>query len=156
MLIAKTEIGHQVMKDRSVALTPKQRAAFILFDGKRTLEDVVQATSSVGVTREEIDKLFELGLIANAGPIATPAAPVPSAQANAATQSGQRTTRERYAEAYPIASKLTASLGLRGFRLNLAVEGATNFEDLLQVAPRIRDAVGPEKFRALDEALNGA
>ena len=156
MLIAKTEIGHQVMKDRSVALTPKQRAAFILFDGKRTLEDVVQATSSVGVTREEIDKLFELGLIANAGPLATPVAPVPSAQANAATQGGQRTTRERYAEAYPIASKLTASLGLRGFRLNLAVEGATNFEDLLQVAPRIRDAVGPEKFRALDEALNGA
>ena len=38
MLIVKTDLGHQVMKDRSVPLTPRQRSAFILFDGKRTLD----------------------------------------------------------------------------------------------------------------------
>jgi len=35
---------------------------------------------------------------------------------------------ERYAEAYPIATQLTADLGLRGFRLNLAVEAALDYE----------------------------
>jgi hypothetical protein len=65
-----------------------------------------------------------------------------------------RTPQERYAEAYPIATALTAQLGLRGFRLNLAVEAAGNYEELLAVAPRIKDAVGAEKFRPLDSALN--
>jgi hypothetical protein len=45
MLIVKTESGHQVMKDRSVVLTPRQRAAFILVDGKRTLAQVLAATA---------------------------------------------------------------------------------------------------------------
>jgi hypothetical protein len=66
MLIVKTELGHRVMKDRSVALTPRQRAAFILFDGKRTLDQVMSATKAVGVTREDIDRLFELGLLEDA------------------------------------------------------------------------------------------
>ena len=38
MIYAKTETGQQVVKDRSVPLTPRQRSAFILFDGKRTVE----------------------------------------------------------------------------------------------------------------------
>jgi hypothetical protein len=154
MLIVKTERGHQVMKDRSVALTPKQRSALIVFDGKRTLEDAITAA---GVTREEIDKLLELGLIASSGPVAAPAAQSNTPEVTEAAQTGgHRTPKERYAEAYPIATKLTASLGLRGFRLNLAVEGATNYEELLKVAPKIREAVGAEKFQALELALSGA
>src|SRR5438128_6798774 len=66
MLIVKTELGHRVMKDRSVPLTPRQRAAFILFDGKRTLDQVMKATVPVGVTKEDVDKLFELGLVEDA------------------------------------------------------------------------------------------
>ncbi|AMO24746.1 hypothetical protein GCM10027034_09080 [Ramlibacter solisilvae] len=153
MVIVKTDLGHQVMKDRSVALTPKQRSAFILFDGKRTLNEVLKATAPMGVTREEVDKMFELGLIADGAPPAlaehTPAAAPP------AEEPSGRTPQERYADAYPIATKLTASLGLRGFRLNLAVEAATNYEELLQVAPKIRDAVGPQDFRPLEKALKG-
>jgi hypothetical protein len=159
MLIVKTELGHRVMKDRSVALTPKQRAAFILFDGKRTLEQVMNATKPVGVTREDVDKLFELGLVEDhtstqmAAQDAAHAA-AEKAQAVAVEQHKHRTPQERYAEAYPIATALTAQLGLRGFRLNLAVEGASNYEQLLAVAPKIRDAVGPDKFKPLDSALN--
>ena len=142
MLIVKTETGARVMKDRSVVLTPRQRSAFILFDGKRTLEQVLAATAPVGVTREDIDKLFELGLIVDAAPQETKAElAVAQAQAEAAEHHKRRTPQERYAEAYPIATRLTSSLGLRGFRLNLAVEGAVNYEQLLEVAPKIRDAV---------------
>lgn len=155
MLIVKTDLGHQVMKDRSVALTPRQRAAFILFDGHRSLEQVMKATQPVGVTSQDIDKLFELGLVMDANPEGTKAEMAAArAQAEAIEHHKHRTPQERYAEAYPIATALTAGLGLRGFRLNLAVEAATNYEQLLEIAPKIREAVGPEKFRPLDNALN--
>lgn len=155
MLIVKTDLGHQVMKDRSVALTPRQRAAFILFDGHRTLDQVMKATQPVGVTKEDVDKLFELGLVIDAKPEETKAEEAAAqAEAEAVEHHKHRTPQERYAEAYPIATALTAGLGLRGFRLNLAVEAATNYEQLLEVAPRIREAVGPEKYKPLDNALN--
>jgi hypothetical protein len=48
---------------------------------------------------------------------------------------------------------LTGGLGLRGFRLNLAVEGTSSYEELLALAPKIRASVGPEKAAILDRAL---
>jgi hypothetical protein len=159
MLIVKTELGHRVMKDRSVALTPRQRAAFILFDGKRTLDQVMKATLPVGVTKDDVDKLFELGLVEDhtTEQMAAQDAVQEAAQKaheQAAAHHKHRTPQERYAEAYPIATALTSQLGLFGFRLNLAVEGASNYEELLALAPKIRDAVGAEKFKPLDNALN--
>lgn len=71
----------------------------------------------------------------------------------AAGEGSGRTPKERYQAAYPIATELTAGLGLRGFRLNLAVEGAGSFEDLAALAPKIREAVGDAKFERLDRAL---
>jgi hypothetical protein len=145
MIPVKTSAGQQVLKDRSVTLTPRQRAVFILIDGKRSLDDVLQATAAAGVTREDVDRLFELGLVADSSPAIEPAA--------AAEAADPRTPQQRYAEAYPIATRLTASLGLRGVRLNLAVEGATSYEDLLALSPKIRDAVGIDKFAPLAKAL---
>jgi hypothetical protein len=153
MLIVKTDLGHQVMKDRSVPLTPRQRSALILFDGHRTLDQVL--LGAAGATREDIDKLLELGLVVDAKPEETKAEEAAAkAHAQAVEHHKHRTPQERYAEAYPIATALTASLGLRGFRLNLAVEAATTYEQLLEIAPKIRDAVGPDKFKPLDNALN--
>lgn len=155
MLIVKTELGQQVLKDRSVALTPRQRSALILFDGHRTLDQVLETTAATGVTREDIQKLMTLGLVKDANPEETKAEEAAAkAQAEAVEHHKHRTPQERYAEAYPIATALTAALGLRGFRLNLAVEAASNYEQLLEVAPKIRDAVGPDKYKPLDNALN--
>ncbi|HEY8356892.1 MAG TPA: hypothetical protein VIL30_05470 [Ramlibacter sp.] len=148
MAIVKTDLGQQVLKDRSVVLTPRQRAALILCDGKRSEKDVLLATASMGVTREDMAHLRDLGLVASgAAPAAAPA-PAPAAPAEAA-----QTTGERYLEAYQVATRLTSGLGLKGFRLNLAVEAASNFDDLVALAPRIRDAVGPEKYAPLEAAL---
>ena len=66
-----------------------------------------------------------------------------------------RSSTERYQAAYPVATELTASLGLRGFRLNLAVEAAGSFADLAALAPKIRQAVGDVPFTRLDRALFG-
>ena len=70
----------------------------------------------------------------------------------AAASSG-RTPQERFAQAWPIATKLTAGLGLRGFRLNLAIEAASGYDGLLALFPKIQAAVGVEKCAALEKAL---
>jgi len=144
MMPIKTAAGQQVLKDRSLPLTPRQRAALILVDGQRSLADVLRETAGAGVIPEDIERLLELNLI-----FVPPAATVlpPAAPPDAATP------QERYAAAYPIAAQLTAALGLRGFKLNLAVEAATCYEDLLRLSARIREAVGPERFAPLQAAL---
>jgi len=151
MLVAKTDLGLRVIQDKSIPLTPRQRAALILVDGKRSLAELQAAMTAAGIAQSELDRLFELDLVHDAKPEATAAQ---RAAEEAAQRHKKRGARERYAEAYPIATKLTASLGLRGFRLNLAVEAAGSYEDLLALAPKIREAVGDERFARLDDALN--
>lgn len=164
MLFAKTEVGLQVLKDRSIPLTPRQRSAFIMFDGRRTVSEVLAATQAMGIVREDVDRLVELGLLQEVAGSAVEAAASALAQAGKATTTEasiaapggtDRTPQQRYQDAYPIATRLTASLGLRGFRLNLAVEAAASYEQLLELAPKIGAAVGPEQYAALDKALNG-
>ncbi|MGJ7610987.1 MULTISPECIES: hypothetical protein [unclassified Variovorax] len=158
MILVKTPAGHQALKDRSVPLSPRQRSAFILFDGKRSLDDVLAA--GMGISREDIDRMVELGVLAPVGGVASgpsdaaiyPASPV-AAPATVPASTG-RSNQQRYKDAYPIATQLTGSLGLMGFRLNLQVEGTGSYEDLVALAPKIRAAVGPEKAAALDKALN--
>jgi len=178
MILAKTETGLQVFKDRSVRLTPRQRSAFILFDGQRSVADVL--TSGMGIASEDVDQMVELGLLAVMPRSSGSLSPAPvfaatdqpvvslSESANRVTtergaaavepQSASpldtvRDAQQRYQDAYPIATRLTASLGLRGFRLNLAVEGSSNHQDLLALAPKIRAAVGGAKAEPLDRAL---
>ena len=172
MIFIKTELGQAAMQHRSVKLTPRQRSAFIMFDGKRDSNEVLKMTSRIGVTSEDITHLVSLGLLVPIVSIADPSrapavvpatatvnsvVPVPSASEAALSQTvdGKPTlsAQAHYSKAYPIATRLTASLGLRGFRLNLAVEAAANLAKLQELAPRIKEAVGREKFRELQSAL---
>ena len=153
MIYTKTEQGQAALTDRSL-LTPRQRSAFIMFDGKRSMEDVVKATAGLGVTAEDISHLISLGLIAPAAVQApTVAAAAPAVSAQNADGSPTVNAQEHYSRAYPIATRLTAGLGLRGFRLNLAVEAAGDIDKLKELAPKIKEAVGPEKFKELEAAL---
>ena len=78
MILFKTEAGQRAIKDRSVTVTPRQRSAFILFDGKRTMDEVIAA--GLGVTREDVEQMMALGLLVPAdGAAPSPAvAPAPS------------------------------------------------------------------------------
>jgi hypothetical protein len=168
VIYIKTELGHTALHDRSLHLTPRQRSAFIMFDGKRSLDDVLTATSGLGVTPDDVDHLVSLRLLAPGGAAAPglsagePASAAPAAAATAQphamlsqTPEGLPTlnAQQHYSNAYPIATRLTAGLGLRGFRLNLAVEAAGDIDKLKELAPKIREAVGPEKFLELENAL---
>lgn len=166
MRYKKTEFGQTVLHHRSFALTPRQRSAFIMFDGNRSVEEVVRATAGLGVTAEDVSFLVSNGLLASPTELA-PAAVKPTAlhatsamavssmpgQALVTDSLPSQPDQVRYSKAYLIATRLTAALGLRGFRLNLAVEAAGNLRKLQELAPKINDAVGAEKFRELAQAL---
>ena len=172
MVLVKTQAGQQALKDRHGSLSSRQRSAFILFDGKRSTAEILSATAAMGITQDDIQAMVDQGLLepvsrqgqpGSPGTLAAPAQPAGAAQASAGSPSptaaavpaegSGRSPKERYQAAYPIATELTAALGLRGFRLNLAVEGAGSFEDLAALAPKIREAVGDAKFDRLDKAL---
>lgn len=166
MVLVKSQAGQESLKDRRGSLSSRQRSAFILFDGKRTTHDVLAATAAMGITAEDVQTMIDQGLLVSLsgepaslglsgmlphaaddagatdlGTVATPA------------EGSGRTPQERYEAAYPVATALTAGLGLRGFRLNLSVEGTGSFDDLAALAPKIREAVGDVKFEQLDRAL---
>jgi hypothetical protein len=65
MIPVKTTRGQQVLKDRSVALSPRQRAALIVMDGKRT---VLQVLQSSGAEPEDVRQLLELELVTGVPP----------------------------------------------------------------------------------------
>lgn len=155
MIYVKTEAGQQALKDRSL-LSPRQRSAFILFDGKRSVPQVLEATAGLGVTSEELVQLVELGFLApSQQSVEKAAAATAHAAAVVARQEDSNASNDRYKKAYPIAAQLTGALGLRGFRLNLAVEGAADVDALLALFPKIREAVGADKCKELERALKG-
>lgn len=170
MIYVKTERGQSALHDRSVGLAPRQRSAFILFDGRRSDDEVLKATAGLGVTPADVDHMVTLGLLSPVLPPSPHApdppsglpeqilpvhvlvAPQPAAIA-AANESPTMDAQAHFLKAWPVATRLTAGLGLRGFRLNLAVEAAGDLAKLKELAPRIKEAVGAEKFGELEVAL---
>jgi hypothetical protein len=153
MHLVKTEVGHKVFKDRSVRLSPRQRSAFVIFDGKRTVEDVLEATAGLGLTRGDVEQMVELGLLAELSRPADFVANRPEKTLGGMVELAE--AQLRYSRAYPLATQLTAEMGLRGFRLNLAVEAAGSYSQLLALFPKILAATGAEKARKLERALAG-
>lgn len=137
------------MRDRSVPLTARQRGAFILCDSRYPKERVLANARMAGVTETDLQYLIERGLVAD----------VPDEQELAAQKAAQefrdRPAMQRFQEAYPLAVKLSGSLGLKGFRLNMAVEKCGTYEELCKVALELKAAVTPEVFQPLESTLFG-
>ena len=145
MPLIKTPLGQQALKERHGQLSMRQRSAFILFDGKRSLAEVLAATAAMGITQQDVQAMLDQGLLEEPGAESMPAKESPPASA--------RSDQERYQAAYLIATQITGSLGLRGFRLNLSVESASGLDGLVALAPKIREAVGEVKYEPLKQAL---
>lgn len=157
MYLVKTPAGQQAFKERHADLPQRLRSAFLLFDGQRNLHQVLEATSAMGVTRDDIQKLIDKDWLApresvrSEGGVSQPAE---AAQASVPNEPEDAVgIRQRYQKAYPLAVALTGKLGLKGFRLNLAVEAAMGYEQLAALAPRIREVVGDTAYAPLHKAL---
>ena len=68
MILMKSKLGQAAFKERSVLFSPRQRAAFILFDGRVSVADVLGKLASLGVTQQDVDEMCEKGLL-ESGPI---------------------------------------------------------------------------------------
>ncbi len=168
MPYTKTPLGQLAFKERSPLLSNRQRSLFLLFDGTKSVDQVLVITKALSITQADIDHLLSSGFIVSTGDVAVPAAGTPAtvtqiapsqssdtaASPNpAGSAASASTSQERFARAWPIATQLTAGMGIRGFRLNLAIEGATGYDDLLALLPKIQAAVGKEKCVSLEKAL---
>lgn len=155
MIFIKTAAGQQAFKERHGTLSLRQRSAFILFDGKRTLEQVLAATTALGVGWDDVRHMIDAGLLelAEAAPAPKTAKATTPVDVAVAGAGNERSPSERYQAGYLVASELTAGLGLGGIRLHLAVEGATGYESLAALAPKIREAVGDARYTKLERAL---
>ena len=155
MQYTKTDKGQQAFKQRSPLFSARQRACFILFDGIKTADQVLAATAGLGATWADVQHLVDCGLVlAVESPRAAPPAMAPdNARPFEALLPRARSAQARYTLAKPLATQLTASLGLKGFRLNLAVESAAGCDELLLLLPKIEAALGPEACQELSRAL---
>jgi hypothetical protein len=172
MAHSKTDTGLQAFNTRSGQIAARLRPAFILFDGTKTDEQILSITGKLGVTQSDIDYLVQQGFIAGQSasegirvdldspvlrasppPVATQA-PAPNTD-RAPAPAATRTPQERYRDAKPLATMITANLGFKGFRLNMAVEGASGYDELLALLPKIQAAAGERACMALEWALKG-
>jgi hypothetical protein len=156
VIVSKTALGVQVMKDRSVSLTGQQRSALILVDGKRSADDVVRMTAGVGVSMEDIQALIELGLVESSGPAVTTPEPVTQPVASTPnTLPEPALTTVDFQAALNAAITLCANLGFKGFSLNMALTGVDSLEKLQKLAPEIRRVAGDAKYAPLHALIFG-
>lgn len=159
MKYSKTEAGQVAFKQRSSQISARQRSMFILFDGQKTGEQVLAATAGMGATQADVDALVEMGflsvVVGSDKPKMAAAAPVAAVDAGVAVSPSGRSDQERYLDGMKTATQITSSLGLRGFRLNLAVEGAANLKELIELLPKIEAASSAEVCKPLRAALHG-
>lgn len=155
MICTKTDAGQIAFKARTGEIPPRLRAVYLLFDGQKTVDTILAMTHLFGTAKEDIDYLIASGMLAIAPDIAEEnAAKLAVAKQTASTNQDLQT--EMYKRAWPIATQITASLGLRGFRLNLAVEAAMGYQQLCDLLPKLKEAAGEEKTLPLEIALGKA
>lgn len=154
----KTAAGQLAIKERVPPLTPRLRSVLIVCDGHKTLAQLIEVARGLGGDEADVEHLIELGLIevpvdSDAETLQVQPETKESAPASEDEPPSAEEAARRYAQAYPMATQLTAALGLRGFRLNLAVERAAGYAELRALLPQLRDALGAEKVRALERVL---
>ncbi|MFM2111370.1 MAG: hypothetical protein RLZZ271_30 [Pseudomonadota bacterium] len=149
MAFAKTELGQDVLKNKTIPLSPRQRAMLIMADGKKGEAELLTLTAGIGGTLEDLQGLITQGLILRVAdapkPVDTSAsvAPAPPTAKQAAD----------FQTAYKAGVALTSKLGLRGFRLNLAMESAGTLDELKKLHPQVLEAMekahGPTMARQI-------
>ncbi|MGF6212735.1 hypothetical protein [Comamonas sp. 4034] len=187
LILKKTDKGLEALRARDPALPPRMRTAFILFDGNKSVEQVIELLpGNTGRLQllEDIKLLIQQGLLellrpAQAGEVGgwlnhpseapgaahEPVAPASAAPSPSLAEERQQAARhtiapaqvsdptDRYMKAYPVASQLVSELGLKGFRLQLALEKAQGYEGLVALLPRLREAIEAKKLRAVEKIL---
>lgn len=157
MIWIKTDTGRAEISARGRVPERVRRNLLLLIDGNRSQQALL--SSVAGSTADDFDHLARLGLITRTPMDAMPASAHTRPPTHASATIGSTTTDmdvlldEHRAPSYAqLTARLThlisSELGLRGFRLTLAVERASNVNQLMPVADRIVADIGERKGAA--------
>lgn len=157
MIWIKTDVGRAEISIRALVPERVRRNLLLLIDGTRSQDTLL--SSVAGSTTEDVDLLARLGLITRVRADATPASAVARLPTQASAVFGSTSTdMDLLLEEHPTPSyaQLTArlthlissELGLRGFRLTLAVEKAADVNQLMPVADRVVADIAQRKGAA--------
>ncbi|OYT98762.1 MAG: hypothetical protein CFE40_08030 [Burkholderiales bacterium PBB1] len=161
MIWTKTDIGRAEISMRKLVPERARRTLLLLIDGRRSQELLLNSVA--GITAADFELLERLCLItpvdAAPAPIAGWSMPPAAAPAVAQASAGRARSEldvlidERPSPSYAqLTARLThlisSELGLRGFRLTLAVEKAADVAELLPVADRVVADIAQRKGAA--------
>lgn len=159
MIWIKTDLGRAEIGMRKLLPERARRTLLLLIDGHRSQELLLNSVA--GITAADFDLLARLGLIsrvdASPAPSAAwnspPAKNMASAAVGTAHSELDVLIHERPTPGYAqLTARLThlisSELGLRGFRLTLAVEKAADVAALLPVAERVVADIAERKGAA--------
>jgi hypothetical protein len=153
MIYVKTAAGRQALKERSESMPRKFHFPFLMCDGVRDSAEILTASASHGFTSVDLYEMVQAGFIA---PAATTSATSAAPQAALSATTSHSQSAALFIEAEHLATSITAKLGLRGFRLNMAVERAGNLADLKALLPQIQEAAGMAAAKPLADYLKNA
>jgi hypothetical protein len=161
MIYIKTDYGRQALKVRSDAMPRKFHFPFLMCDGVRDHVDILTAEARTGFTLADLDQMVQLGFIKPqtvplkaSPPMEMPPVHEPAVAASEVLPSQQQANV--FFEASQMATAMSAKLGLLGFRLNLAVQTASNLADLDALLPQLEKALGADVVRPLAALLKTA
>jgi hypothetical protein len=163
MIYTKTELGRQALRERSDTMPRKFHFPFLMCDGVRDHSDILIAEARTGFTQADFDQMVRLGFIQPATNSVqaesvnnVPQQPLPSAAVTPQVLPTQQQANVFF-DASMMATALSARLGvLGGFRMNLAVQAASNLADLDALLPQLQKALGAEAVKPLADLLKTA
>jgi hypothetical protein len=157
MIYIKTELGRQALKERSESMPRKYHFPFMMCDGQRDHADILLSGASTGFLQGDLDNMVQLGFIVLAPVKAVAEKPdVVIAPVVAVPAQPTQLQANVFFDASQMATALSAKLGLRGFRLNLAVQTASSLSDLDALLPQLEKVLGADAVRPLANLLKTA
>ena len=155
--IRKSAIGRAALAGRSLDLPAPLRTLLLMVYGDKTAAEYAEVASRLPAGRDGFQRLIELGLVevipslaaitGRPPPAATPNSPLIAPMADVVELVATHTLDEAAQQKllYPEFVRAVADLGLRGFMLQMKVEGAMSAKELLALRAQVEAAVAKSK-----------
>ena len=155
MQLDKTDKGREEIATRQHHLAPRMRTLLLLIDGKRTVEELLDKATGIGLGEQHIQELLDAEFIVDKTPPPPPPAvePEPPTEEEIASKDAQilELLYEFYTEG------IKTSIGLRGYALQAKVERAQSLKDFEELRVPFLESVlrmqGEAETRRLRDQL---
>ncbi|MEP7208279.1 MAG: hypothetical protein ABI920_15175 [Casimicrobiaceae bacterium] len=152
--LSKTPKGIAEIAERRNNLRGKLRTMLILIDPAKTLDELRQQASLIGVSPEVLDDLVQEGYVATVGGAISGVPTGPGETGEAAQVSTDDLARFRAAKDF-INDTVVTALGLRAFMFTLRLERCSTLAELEQLMPDYEKALRKSAPEPEAKALTG-